>query len=130
MLLLEGFYEWQQPAEAAPGHPKTKAKAAKQPYYIYPRKGHPAGTGLLMVAGLWDCWGAEELGAHRSHFPEFAVPIPAALEWGVGLLGCSWCPVALAPMWREVDAAARRPTPGSEVPECGAWLLKIPVFVI
>ena len=62
VLLLEGFYEWQKPAEPATGQSKAKAQA-KQPFYVYPKKAPPGDrvTGLLMVAGLWDCWGADEL---------------------------------------------------------------------
>jgi len=57
LLPADGYYEWQQPDEAAggdqdtPGHGGAKGKPAKQPYFIHRADGHP-----LAFAGLYELW--------------------------------------------------------------------------
>lgn len=65
IVMLEGYYEWCEDGSADPSIPSSLSvndpkKPIRQPYYVYPRD-HYIGGNLLLLAGLWDCWGDNDL---------------------------------------------------------------------
>lgn len=55
IVLADGYYEWMA-APAGDEGSKPKSKPIKQPYRF-----HLPGDELIMMAGLWDTWGPENL---------------------------------------------------------------------
>lgn len=55
LVLADGYYEWQVPN--TPGNsPMPKGKQVKQPFRF-----HLPGDEIMLLAGLWDTWGTENL---------------------------------------------------------------------
>jgi putative SOS response-associated peptidase YedK len=55
LVLADGYYEWQLP-KPEENEAKAKTKAVKQPFRF-----HLPGDELMLLAGLWDTWGPENL---------------------------------------------------------------------
>jgi putative SOS response-associated peptidase YedK len=55
LVPANGYYEWQAAKPEETGT-KSKTKAVKQPFRF-----HIPGDEMMLLAGLWDCWGPENL---------------------------------------------------------------------
>ena len=56
IVLADGYYEWKAAGENEMAARGKKNKAIKQPYRFY-----VPGNEIIMMAGLWDTWGPENL---------------------------------------------------------------------